>query len=122
MAGEVDVPKTMFGGTAIPKTMMAGQIDVPWLQRFRHIPAILPGLIGQLLIYSRRQPYVDPAPELQRTAHAESLGCGRAGEHAPTRRRHTERSCGEVRHVPGSPTWAGWSNRSITGNGIAPTW
>ncbi|HVT03483.1 MAG TPA: FHA domain-containing protein [Thermoanaerobaculia bacterium] len=29
MAGEVDVPKTMFGGTALPKPMVAGEADVP---------------------------------------------------------------------------------------------
>lgn len=29
MAGEVEVPRTMFGGTAVPKTMMAGDVEVP---------------------------------------------------------------------------------------------
>ena len=60
-------------GIVLLLAMIGASIDVPWLQRFRHFPAILPILIGQLLIYSRRQPYVDPAPELQRTRNQRML-------------------------------------------------
>ena len=44
--------------------MLAGELGVSWLRPLRHAPVFIPALIGSFLINSRREPAVDPAPEL----------------------------------------------------------
>jgi hypothetical protein len=51
-------------GLALVLAMLAGQLGVSWLRPLRHAPVFIPALIGSLLINSRREPVVDPAPEL----------------------------------------------------------
>ena len=55
----------MFGvGVALLLAMIAGGLGVASLERFRHFPAVFPIIVGQFLIYSRRHPSHDLAPEL----------------------------------------------------------
>lgn len=51
-------------GTALLLAMIGADLGVAWLSSFGHAPAVFPILIGNLLIYSRRNPVPDLAPEL----------------------------------------------------------
>ena len=51
-------------GIALSIAMIGAGLDVAWLQSFRHVPSVVPILLGVVLINSRRHPGTDPAPEL----------------------------------------------------------
>ena len=51
-------------GIVLFLAMIAGDLGVASFHRFRDAPAVIPILVGNLLIYSRRHPATDPAPEL----------------------------------------------------------
>ncbi|MCW3796283.1 hypothetical protein OMW55_00465 [Sphingomonas sp. BN140010] len=44
--------------------MLAGEFGLTSFRSLRHAPVFIPALIGSLLVNSRREPVVDPAPEL----------------------------------------------------------
>jgi hypothetical protein len=51
-------------GMLLAVAMIGAGLGVAWLAPFRNVPAVIPIVVGSLLINSRRHPATDPAPEL----------------------------------------------------------
>ena len=59
-------------GIVLAIAMIGAAFDVAWLKRFLYVPAVVPIVVGNLLIYSRRYPG-DSVSELQRTRNQRLL-------------------------------------------------